>query len=58
MVDILKDKKLITWNLVKARPAFITNIKASTFSVHELCNVSIMMINCSHNTMMVNYLDR
>merc|ERR1712080_315225 len=22
-----KDKKLITWNLVKARPAFITNIK-------------------------------
>ena len=31
MVDILKDKKLITWNLVKARPAFITNIKASIF---------------------------
>ena len=22
-----KDKKMITWNLVKARPAFITNIK-------------------------------
>ena len=22
-----KDKKLITWNLVKARPAFISNIK-------------------------------
>ena len=27
----LKDKKLITWNLVKARPAFITNIKANIF---------------------------
>ena len=24
-----KDKKMITWNLVKARPAFITNIKVS-----------------------------
>ena len=24
-----KDKKLITWNLIKARPAFISNIKVS-----------------------------
>ena len=26
----VQDKKLITWNLVKARPAFITNIKVSS----------------------------
>jgi protein MAK11 len=31
-----KDKKLITWNLVKARPAFITNIKVGKDDGHVL----------------------
>ena len=36
-----KDKKMITWNLVKARPAFITNIKVTDFLQKKRgCNVN------------------
>ena len=36
-----KDKKMITWNLVKARPAFISHIKVTGqgFYIESLTNV-------------------
>lgn len=44
LLSVSRDKTLYTWNLVKGRPAFITNIKVSlNYSVNPFLFEKVLM---------------